>query len=31
MPPWRGILDKQEQRDVLAHLRTSFAPPPQGD
>jgi len=31
MPAWRGVLGKQEPRDVLAHLRTSFAPPPQGD
>ena len=28
MPAWRGILSKNKQRDVLAFLRTSFAPPP---
>lgn len=27
MPAWRGILSKNKQRDVLAYLRTSFAPP----
>ncbi len=28
MPPWRGTLSGQQQRDVLAHLRRAFAPPP---
>ena len=27
MPAWRGILSKNKQRDVLAFLRASFAPP----
>lgn len=28
MPPWRGILSAQQQRDVLAYIRAKFAPPP---
>lgn len=28
MPPWKGILSAQQQRDVLAHLRARFVPPP---
>ncbi|MDA1260589.1 MAG: cytochrome c [Planctomycetota bacterium] len=28
MPPWRGVLSSQQQRDVLAYLRWAFAPPP---
>ena len=27
MPAWRGILNTKKQRDVLAYLRASFAPP----
>jgi mono/diheme cytochrome c family protein len=27
MPAWRGILSAEKQRDVLAYLRASFAPP----
>ena len=29
MPAWRGILSAEKQRDVLAYLRASFAPPPE--
>jgi mono/diheme cytochrome c family protein len=27
MPPWRGVLSAQDQRDVLAYLRREFLPP----
>jgi mono/diheme cytochrome c family protein len=27
MPPWRGSLDEQERKDVLAYIRTSFGEP----
>lgn len=28
MPPWRGVLSAQQQRDVLAFIRAKFTPPP---
>ncbi len=30
MPPWRGTLSAQQQRDALAYLRERFAPPRAG-
>ncbi len=27
MPPWRGVLSAQDQRDVLAYLRREFGQP----
>ena len=27
MPPWRGSLDEQQRKDVLAYIRASFGEP----